>query len=1233
MHFSRKLCLLLAFAFATVFVRGQTVSKTFQITSTSTVSCPAIDVGGNATVGIDVSGTFSATLQPQVIIGGGNTPRNTGVTPYGSTTSQATITAAGGYHTTDIPGATYFVMCASAYVSGTATVVLTITPASAKGGGGGGGAGTVTNLATGPGLTGGPITSTGTIALATPVAVANGGTGVTTAQGNGTKVQLSTGTTTTNDCAKFDANGNTVDNGSACPTGGGVIGQVKGESTTGGATSTATGPSPVTISVAAYCGDFTGVTCPGFVTEAEAIRSIITTVGCNTAAGGSCNIVDDMVGTQYWDETPWPTNFTGRIDIKTNGAAHQILVDGTSTLGLSTDMQLHGMGGTSSDQIAENTSIADCNNLTDICPNGGFVTQNTSATTIALSVTGSVMTVTLTTGTPFSVNGNAINQLAKGRWIQISGASNANDNGAFMVASVTQSTSPQIFTLNVDSTSQATCAAPCGAAIATLETPLLSFGPGGGNGTFHTRFGDLVLDGHGVLGGTAFVNGQGEEGTGTDGPVQMYNFPVGCWRLEQSGIFGGNGTIGTTNAGPYGSLSCNFNPWIVTKVAGAPCSNTSVGTCTAGNLVPAGSAIAIGVGTQNFGVLTPSPIVNPNWWCGLVSGTAGNQGTGIIERITCSDQDKTQAGLGIFTPVGKSQPIGIIVAGQHISLGDVHTEFMQNAINICPDSAITATVQETYGTILTSGVNLVNGGFIGYVGGSGIGIDIGTTGGGSVCSDINILGVNIGAGSGPAILKDNITGNTIAGSGTEVVETYMLGHGTPPSVWSSSPTVSQVMNRLTVGTTSSASTPAGVVNVTTGFQIGSAAPNAHILAGNGTNYVDSLAGVPVDATNPGTLLSTDRANYLRWTSGTTLALPAVAGSFASNFPFAIQNTSATLTITPNAGASDLIDGASSGTIIPNFAAFVYQDSTTAPGHWFTIKYPTFAAFGSTCANPLSWSTATGFACLTGTSGGVPYFSAANTWGTSGALTSNVLIKGGGAGNPPTPSLITDTGTTATYTGTGGILSPIFTANGATAGFVDLPQGSTSSAVSPCNTANSHCIQAGTATTYGLETDAPALAQGIPTRVGAAAAVTDGYSGDAGHSTTISTSTATSVGSTSLCSTVLCPAGTYVIHAYIDVTTACTTTGTYLVSIIYTDDTTVSKTIVMPLIGTGVTATLLGPSANSSSLSEAATTNFGQGTFVLRSTGAASINYSTTAGACGSGGPGLGKLYLSAVPLQ
>ena len=73
-----------------------------------------------------------------------------------------------------------------------------------------------------PALTGTVVTTgdTGTVTsamLAGSIATSK----LATVQGNGTKVQLSTGTTTTNDCVKFDANGNTVDAGSACGSGGG----------------------------------------------------------------------------------------------------------------------------------------------------------------------------------------------------------------------------------------------------------------------------------------------------------------------------------------------------------------------------------------------------------------------------------------------------------------------------------------------------------------------------------------------------------------------------------------------------------------------------------------------------------------------------------------------------------------------------------------------------------------------------------------------------------------------------------------------------------------------------------------------------------------------------------------------------------------------------------------------------------------------------------------------------
>lgn len=116
-------------------------------------------------------------------------------------------------------------------------------------GGGGGGSGTVT---TGTGLTGNGSAGS-PVTLVTPVAVGNGGTGVTSAQGNGSKVQLSTGTPTANDCVKFDAAGNVVDSGGAC--GGSGVSSIATTSPITGGTITTTG----TIGFSAGSGFFRGV--------------------------------------------------------------------------------------------------------------------------------------------------------------------------------------------------------------------------------------------------------------------------------------------------------------------------------------------------------------------------------------------------------------------------------------------------------------------------------------------------------------------------------------------------------------------------------------------------------------------------------------------------------------------------------------------------------------------------------------------------------------------------------------------------------------------------------------------------------------------------------------------------------------------------------------------------------------------------------------------------------------
>lgn len=207
-----------------------------------------------------------------------------------------------------------------------------------------------------------------------------------------------------------------------------------------------------------------------------------------------------------------------------------------------------------------------------------------------------------------------------------------------------------------------------------------------------------------------------------------------------------------------------------------------------------------------------------------------------------------------------------------------------------------------------------------------------------------------------------------------------------------------------------------------------------------------------------------------------------------------------------------------------------------------------------------------------------------------------------------------------------LINGAYQAKGTTAGFAALTQGTTSVAVAPCNAANTACIQAPTAVTSYLDNVPGVAAAGTRFATNSSAVMTQGISGDANHSATVTIGSGTSIGPTPLCSTTFCPAGTYRVNVYVDITTACGTTGSYTINLIYTDDTTVSKTVPVNLEGTGsVPATGV--------LTTTSTTNFGYDAFVLRSTGAASINYSTTAVACGTAGPMVGKLYLSVEPLQ
>ena len=124
--------------------------------------------------------------------------------------------------------------------------------------------------------------------------------------------------------------------------------------------------------------------------------------------------------------------------------------------------------------------------------------------------------------------------------------------------------------------------------------------------------------------------------------------------------------------------------------------------------------------------------------------------------------------------------------------------------------------------------------------------------------------------------------------------------------------------------------------------------------------------------------------------------------------------SGTASNTPSSG--NLTTGASGAELAINYAdgKLFYKD-----GSGVVQTIASKASVAGTVSS-VSWTggivsvaTATSTPALTiaGTSGGIPYFSSASTWASSGALTANALVLGGGAGAAPT--VLGSLGTTST----------------------------------------------------------------------------------------------------------------------------------------------------------------------------------------------------------------------------
>lgn len=112
--------------------------------------------------------------------------------------------------------------------------------------------------------------------------------------------------------------------------------------------------------------------------------------------------------------------------------------------------------------------------------------------------------------------------------------------------------------------------------------------------------------------------------------------------------------------------------------------------------------------------------------------------------------------------------------------------------------------------------------------------------------------------------------------------------------------------------------------------------------------------------------------------------------------------SATTGVTVAAGETALV--------VWNGSDFIKATSTTYNGSVTSVAQTFTGGLITVSGSPVTTS---GTLALTvaGTSGGVPYFSSGSTWASSGALTSNALVLGGGAG--AAPSTLGSLGTTTT----------------------------------------------------------------------------------------------------------------------------------------------------------------------------------------------------------------------------
>lgn len=374
------------------------------------------------------------------------------------------------------------------------------------------------------------------------------------------------------------------------------------------------------------------------------------------------------------------------------------------------------------------------------------------------------------------------------------------------------------------------------------------------------------------------------------------------------------------------------------------------------------------------------------------------------------------------------------------------------------------------------------------------------------------LGGNNTAANGGIFYSDATRGRILAPTAT-AQQMLQSGANAAPAwstaTWPSTTTINQILY------SSAANLIGGIATMNNGVMISGGA-GIPVFAGTlpCANFPALSGDISTVANACATTLATVNANVGSW--GTATQVPQFTVN-AKGLITAVANVTitpafssitgqATLAQFPNIASNTVLANVTGGSAVPTAAtpsaildtlttcstqgSVMYRNATTwvclGPGSSGQVLQS-----GGAAANP-SWLTVSGTGTVTtvgwtggivtvtnptttpaftiaGTSGGIPYFSSTSTWASSGLLTQNALVLGGGAGAAPTPMGSLGTTTTVLHGNAAG--APTFAA----VAYADIASGDLASSANylagtASKLVNSGVIYQGEVTvTYGTTT--------------------------------------------------------------------------------------------------------------------------------------------------------------------